>query len=63
MIVVIDNNSDKSKIENYSLLKASSIEEVLGLNIKAVLHIDLADSKKFIEYVYSIIIDKTYLIP
>ena len=60
MIVVIDKNSDKEKINNYYLLEISSIADILGLNIKSVINIKDTDTKELVDYVYDIIIQKTY---
>lgn len=60
MIVVIDKNSNKEKIDNYYFLEISSIADILGLNIKSVINIKDTDSKELVEYVYDIIIQKTY---
>lgn len=60
MIVVIDKNGDKEKINNYYLLEISSIADILGLNIKSVINIKDTDTKELVDYVYDIIIQKTY---
>lgn len=60
MIVVIDKNSDKEKINNYYLLEINSIADILGLNIKSVINIKDTDTKELVDYVYDIIIQKTY---
>ena len=60
MIVVIDKNGDKEKINNYYLLEINSIADILGLNIKSVINIKDTDTKELVDYVYDIIIQKTY---
>ena len=60
MIVVIDKNSNKEKIDNYYFLEISSIADILGLNIKSVINIKDTDTKELVDYVYDIIIQKTY---
>lgn len=60
MIVVVDNNKDKEKLDNYSLKEVKTIEDVLGLNIHSVVIITNEDIIKVVEYVYNLIVKKTY---